>query len=1597
MQFQPEESQDVKFINIDHPDSVQEPGPTSPPAPTPATETETEIEVETESYIPKVPATPVSFSNRIAAKNTTEEYFSPMFMKRQRESYGSFFAEGYDPFEEEGGPVRGKSRKRARISTSWRYTSRSPSASPEVEEPAATPSKNSIQEPRNQYAPAMADEGVQTMNVETDTITETTQTLDHNQTRIIEETETNGIAQAVHAEAPLEEQPQFKEPTVNALPPPQKQDDPVIPEIEQQRTAPDNIDEKLPSSPQLRPLPSEGLPLVSPLISKRSETFNHMHNDNVRDFGGPEFSAINSSESDIQIQADAKKEDLYDTSSLRLTNDHSNSDQTNHQTSTGVSGTEYGPSNMEAAFPPHEQGQFEAEEGTEQFFPPYDVAGPNPNAYSSADDYAVEQDRYVPHEMGDNMAQYNYPDPEQTVQHSNDWGTQSSMTYPDFEDSHQQPASHSPYPQVPPMPSMIRSQSHQSHHSFQSHQSPKSKLVDLTESSDEDEDAEGFPEVEDNNQPHMFSSRLPIDNEEEPFYDDNEEEEEGEGEEEEENEDNVYDDTRVDDYGEGYSDEEDENLDSRGRGEYFEDDEIGSENDYEEDYSEDGMDDDAPLQQQPPQKPEVIDLLSSDDEDEGAAETPVAQTRKNSDDDETVEAGDETEENEDEDFDEENEDEDYDEEEGEGEDHLEVVGEKAPNTAIPGTKSQEFVREASNESMENESTLVNDHDDTMKTDMKVPKMVLNTSEPTLDAHMEVDASLDKSKGALQSSLQGGFGKETAIKSESVEPVDIETSLASVSTTTDKIDIDNASDNLDKLFEKLEEAGPEMQLDQGPADSDGDELQDDADSGDNVEDVEIENIVQNSDEVNTKETPLKESEPTETTEDLPTAEKIPQSPILVDDNENTINAASKDSPPSPIAVEISNVPTISISEAQSIAERAAKSGWSNSLTPQKATLFSRTFSIDGANDTSDEGDKDNDGETSYPTLPVTEPEDLQELTDGQEQIPLSQDISQGIDVTTNHPKAQSPTPDDTQKIDLDDFDISMSDLLQSQLQEEMGEMDEDEYPEIRQTDESITKDLSEDSIENEDQISTEEINGYQDVAPDTEADNDDIEVIDPELEEFEVQVTKTEIIEVEKTEFVETEVDRVNEEPAEDDISTDEDKDTNKGGEFEDEKTELEQIEANIREAEITEFQTQQTLEKLVENNILGHDAGMAEIAQEYNEQTIERTESVVDETEAIILEQIRGAPPSSSPLRNRNRKEPSSPESKKSKKESTFISPRHTRSSKELSPSPDFKRSRKGSATVSPRQTRSKKLEPVVDSVPPVTPTKLNKENERPSTRGSNRSRRSPSIILDEEETPQGHDASAEMVLESLEFPESPTRRGHDASAQIALESLELLGSPTRAGHDASAELALETLEVPKSPTIAGHHLRAPATTDPKLRLNKYLRTDLSEYTTLKMLRYRLSNNLDILAIATSVPAEPQRSKSGPRHYTSTFTITDQTIAPSGVVEVRIFRPYKDALPTPEIGDGILLRDFSVQSVKGKGFALKSEDGSSWAVFKDEGTEVEVNGPPVEYGHSEKKHMNDLREWFHGLDDKQRAKLEKVSAAMVKDTPGKSTPDKGKK
>lgn len=233
----------------------------------------------------------------------------------------------------------------------------------------------------------------------------------------------------------------------------------------------------------------------------------------------------------------------------------------------------------------------------------------------------------------------------------------------------------------------------------------------------------------------------------------------------------------------------------------------------------------------------------------------------------------------------------------------------------------------------------------------------------------------------------------------------------------------------------------------------------------------------------------------------------------------------------------------------------------------------------------------------------------------------------------------------------------------------------------------------------------------------------------------------------------------------------------------------------------------------------------------------------------------------------------------------------------------------------------------------------------------------------------------AEMMRPSIaDDSQAKGKLGGEQKSPVTMDS-----QADEEGPDPSIQMAMSVL---KSPAKPQHDLRSTSTVDLKLGLSRSLRTDLSEFTALKVVRFHLNQKLDVLGIVTSTPAEPQRMKGGPRHYQITFNITDSTIAPSGVTEVQVYRPYIEALPIVKEGDGILLRNFQVIAIKNRGFALRSEqnEASSWAVYKDGASEPEVRGPPVEQGKAEQSHMVAMKEWYSSLDAASVAKLQRANA-----------------
>lgn len=165
--------------------------------------------------------------------------------------------------------------------------------------------------------------------------------------------------------------------------------------------------------------------------------------------------------------------------------------------------------------------------------------------------------------------------------------------------------------------------------------------------------------------------------------------------------------------------------------------------------------------------------------------------------------------------------------------------------------------------------------------------------------------------------------------------------------------------------------------------------------------------------------------------------------------------------------------------------------------------------------------------------------------------------------------------------------------------------------------------------------------------------------------------------------------------------------------------------------------------------------------------------------------------------------------------------------------------------------------------------------------------------------------------------------------------------------------------------------------------LIKRLGAEMPECAPLRDLKSYNMNTLDVAAVVASNNTTPQRTKA--RQYVSSFAISDPSTAPQGAIEVSLFRAHKDYLPVVKPGDSILLRRFTVTSLPGRGFGLRTEDESSWAVFNADGEDAapQVRGPPVELSDKEQSYLVDLRAWYAALDEATKEKLAGAVGELV--------------
>lgn len=177
------------------------------------------------------------------------------------------------------------------------------------------------------------------------------------------------------------------------------------------------------------------------------------------------------------------------------------------------------------------------------------------------------------------------------------------------------------------------------------------------------------------------------------------------------------------------------------------------------------------------------------------------------------------------------------------------------------------------------------------------------------------------------------------------------------------------------------------------------------------------------------------------------------------------------------------------------------------------------------------------------------------------------------------------------------------------------------------------------------------------------------------------------------------------------------------------------------------------------------------------------------------------------------------------------------------------------------------------------------------------------------------------------------------------------------------------------------------------------------------------ANTVDVLAVVVNSTKPPERAKGGPRDYYTIFRIAEPSTTSQSSVRVEVFRPWKAKLPVAEVGDVVLLRDFTVKSRQRQPYLL-STDTSAWCVWRHGSTQAtqsfvdqpgwalqrssgassshssvreEVKGPPVELGDDERKHAKVLREsWLvmHSEGNKQQ-----VGEEMDGDVDGLVSPD----
>ena len=193
--------------------------------------------------------------------------------------------------------------------------------------------------------------------------------------------------------------------------------------------------------------------------------------------------------------------------------------------------------------------------------------------------------------------------------------------------------------------------------------------------------------------------------------------------------------------------------------------------------------------------------------------------------------------------------------------------------------------------------------------------------------------------------------------------------------------------------------------------------------------------------------------------------------------------------------------------------------------------------------------------------------------------------------------------------------------------------------------------------------------------------------------------------------------------------------------------------------------------------------------------------------------------------------------------------------------------------------------------------------------------------------------------------------------------------------HTPEKPLAKTFIRSPSHPKYISSIQSSPQYLPPSQPPPPGFRTKLSYFVPLATLPSHFATTVDILAIAlSSTPVI--RATSGPRDYNQTLYITDPSSSAlqHPIATAQLFRPNNRCFPFTEKGDALLLRDFKVQSFQ-KRLLLLSTESSAWSVFR-KGADVQIRGPPVEFGAEERGFARGLWDWWASLGDDARKRLE---------------------